>query len=143
MPLSDHEQRILEEIEKKLAEDDPRLAEQVSTTSLYSHLSRRIRWASVAFLLGFVLLLCFALSLWVAVAGFALMLVSSLLVFRYLRQMGRDQLRELQRGDRVKTESGEVGIGPICRPEKLISFRTGPNEGKWRDREFRSADAVA
>lgn len=105
MPLSDHEQRILEEIERKLAEDDPRLAEQVSTTSLYSHLSRRIRWASVAFILGFVLLLCFALALWVAVVGFALMLASALLVFRYLRQMGRDQLRALQQGDRFSFAS--------------------------------------
>jgi hypothetical protein len=100
MPLSDHEQRILEEIERRLAEDDPRLAEQVSTTSLYTHLARRIRWASLAFLLGFVLLLCFALSLEVAVAGFAIMLVSALLAYRYLHQMGRDQLRALQDGDR-------------------------------------------
>ena len=62
MPLSDHEQRILEEIERRLAEEDPRLAEQVSNTSLYTHLARRIRWASLTFLVGFVMLLLFALS---------------------------------------------------------------------------------
>jgi hypothetical protein len=100
MPLSDREQRILEEIERRLSEEDPRLAEQVSTTSLYTHLARRIRWASLAFLAGFVLLLCFALSLEAAVAGFAIMLVSALLAYRYLRQMGRDQLRALQEGNR-------------------------------------------
>ena len=100
MPLSDHEQRILEDIERRLAEEDPRLVEQVESTSLYSHLARRIRWASLAFLLGFVMLLLFALSLWIAAAGFALMLLSALLIYRYLKQMGRDQVRALQQGDR-------------------------------------------
>jgi DUF3040 family protein len=100
MPLSDHEQRILEEIERRLAEEDPRLAEQVSTTSLYSHLARRIRWASLAFLVGFGMLLMFALSLWIAAAGFALMLLSALAIYRYLKQMGRDQVRALQQGGR-------------------------------------------
>ena len=100
MPLSDHEQRILEEIERRLAEEDPRLAEQVSNTSLYTHLARRIRWASLTFLLGFVMLLLFAVSLWVAALGFALMLLSTLLIYRYLKQMGRDQVRALQAGGR-------------------------------------------
>jgi Flp pilus assembly protein TadB len=100
MPLSDHEQRILEEIERRLAEEDPRLAEQVSNTSLYTHLARRIRWASLTFLVGFVMLLLFAVSLWVAAVGFALMLLSTLLIYRYLKQMGRDQVRALQAGGR-------------------------------------------
>ena len=30
MPLSEHEQRILEDIERRLEEDDPRLAEAVA-----------------------------------------------------------------------------------------------------------------
>jgi hypothetical protein len=100
MPLSDHEQRILEEIERQLSEEDPRLAEQVANTSLYSHLARRIRWASLAFLVGFAMLLAFWLVLWVAVAGFALMLLSTLMIYRYLKQMGRDQVRALQQGGR-------------------------------------------
>ena len=45
MPLSDHEQRILEEIERRLAEDDPKLDEHVGRTDLYTHLARRIRLA--------------------------------------------------------------------------------------------------
>jgi ABC-type bacteriocin/lantibiotic exporter with double-glycine peptidase domain len=96
MPLSDHEQRILEEIERRLAEEDPRLAEQVANTSLYSHLARRIRWASLTFVVGFLMLLLFGLWLWVAAAGFALMLLSTLMIYRYLKQMGRDQVRALQ-----------------------------------------------
>jgi Flp pilus assembly protein TadB len=118
MPLSDHEQRILEEIERRLAEEDPRLAEQVSNTSLYTHLARRIRWASLTFLVGFVMLLLFALSLWVAAVGFALMLLSTLLIYRYLKQMGRDQVRALQQGGRFSLAaflarmSGRFKCGP-------------------------------
>jgi hypothetical protein len=98
MPLSEHEQHILEEIEARLAEEDPRLA--VSRTSLYTHLARRIRWASIAFLLGFVMLMLFWASLWVAMAGFGVMLLSALLVYRYLKQLGRDQVRAIQQSGR-------------------------------------------
>jgi hypothetical protein len=73
VPLSEHEQRILDEIERRLVEEDPRLP---ARTSLTSHLLRRVRWGLVAFALGF-----------------ALMLGSALLVYHYLRRMGRDQMR--------------------------------------------------
>ena len=96
MPLSPDEQRILEEIEQRLSEEDPRLAEQVSRTSLYTHLARRIRWSLLAFLAGFVMVMAFWASLYVAAAGFGVMLASSLLVYRYLKQLGRDQIRVMQ-----------------------------------------------
>jgi len=95
MPLSDHEQRILEEIEKRLHEEDPRLAEAVSKTSPYKHAIRRIRWGVVAFVLGFVMLLLFQVSVWVAIGGFSVMLFSTLLVYHQLRRLGRDQVREV------------------------------------------------
>jgi DUF3040 family protein len=104
MPLSEHEQRILDEIEKRLAEEDPRLVESVTRTSLITHHLRRIRWSLVAFVGGFVLLMLFALprfGIWAAVGGFAVMLASALLVYHYLKQMGRDQLRQIERGGRL------------------------------------------
>lgn len=97
MPLSPDEQRILEEIEQRLSEEDPRLAEQVARTSLYTHLARRIRWSALAFGAGFLMLMAFPVALWVAAAGFCVMLASSLLVYRYLKQLGRDQVRLMQR----------------------------------------------
>ena len=96
MPLSEHEQRILEEIERRLAEEDPRLVEHVGRTDLYSHLSRRIRFAVLGFFVGFVMILLFVLSVWVAAAGFVVMVLSALLVYRYLGQLGRDQVRAMQ-----------------------------------------------
>jgi len=99
VPLSDHEQRILEEIERRLAEDDPKLVEQVGRTDLYTHLARRIRLAAIAFVLGCFLLLLFVVSPWgpwVAAVGFVTMIGSALLIYRYLGQLGRDQIRALQ-----------------------------------------------
>ncbi len=93
MPLSEHEQRILEEIEKKLAEEDPRLVQSVTKASVSAHAWRRIRWGMVAFFAGFVLLLFFVASIWFAVVGFGVMLASGLLIYHYLKRMGRDQLR--------------------------------------------------
>ena len=88
MPLSDHEQRILEEIERRLAEEDPKLVEQVGRTDLYRHLARRIRLAALAFVVGFCMILAFAISVWVAAVGFVVTVLSALLIYRYLGQLG-------------------------------------------------------
>lgn len=97
MPLNDHEQRILDEIERKLAEEDPNFVDQVGRTDLYTHLARRIRLAAAAFVLGLVMLvLLFAVWVWFAVVGFVVMLLSAVLIYRYLGQLGRDQIRALQ-----------------------------------------------
>jgi lysophospholipid acyltransferase (LPLAT)-like uncharacterized protein len=93
MPLSEHEQRILEEIEQRLAEEDPRLVHSVSKSTVTSHAWRRIRWGIAAFFLGFVLLLFFAWSIVFAIVGFAVMLSAGLLIYGYLKKMGREQLR--------------------------------------------------
>ena len=96
MPLSEHEQRILEEMERRLAEEDPRLVEAVEKATVSGHALRRIRWGLGSFVVGFVFLMFFPVSVWIAVGGFAVMLGSSLLVYHYLRKLGRDQLRSIE-----------------------------------------------
>lgn len=91
MPLSPDEQRILEEIEKRLTEEDPRLVESVTRASVTGHALARVRWGIAGFVAGFVLLLFFVLSIWFAVGGFAVMLASGLVVYHYLRRIG-DQI---------------------------------------------------
>ena len=51
MPLSDHEQRILAEIERRLLEEDPKFAHQVGS-SFRAHLARRLKLAVAGFILG-------------------------------------------------------------------------------------------
>jgi hypothetical protein len=98
MPLSEHEQRILEQYEKEL-QQDPHLAKRIGRTSLYTHMARRVRLAITSFFAGFVMLLLFFISLWVAVVGFVLMLLSGLVIYHYLKRIGREQL--MARGGRL------------------------------------------
>jgi hypothetical protein len=98
-PLSPDEQRVLEEMERRLLEEDPRLARTVA--SLTSHIARRIRWGGVAFIAGFVMLMLFPISLWIAVAGFGVMLAAALLIYQQFKRLGRDQIRDWSRGGRL------------------------------------------
>ena len=100
MPLSPDEQRILDEIEQRLAEEDPRLVETVSRTSLSAHLSSRIKWALLAFLAGLVMLMLFPVELWLGAIGFGVMLASALLIYRYLKQLTKEQIRAMQQSGR-------------------------------------------
>jgi hypothetical protein len=101
MPLSDHEQKVLQEIEKRLQEEDPRFADQYARHSLHSHLARRIRWGVLGFVTGFVMLILFVVSVWVALIGFCVMLVSALFVYQQLRHMGREQIRAISTSERT------------------------------------------
>jgi Protein of unknown function (DUF3040) len=86
MPLSDHEQRILAEIERRLLEEDPKFAHQVGS-SFRAHLARRLKLAVVGFVLGLVILVVgFVNYVAVGVAGFVIMLAS---VFLFVRTMRR------------------------------------------------------
>ena len=57
MPLSEDEQRILSEIEQRLYESDPQLAREVSSTTVYTHAIRGMKWAALGFVAGVALLL--------------------------------------------------------------------------------------
>ncbi len=116
MPLSPDEQRILDEIEQRLAEEDPRLVETVSRTSLSTHLARRIRWSFLAFVAGFVMLMLFPVELWIAAVGFAIMLASALLIYRYLKQLTLDQVRAMQQSGRFSIAAILARLSGRMRP---------------------------
>ncbi len=63
MPLSEHEQRIIEEMERRLAEEDPRLVEAVARASVAGYALRRVRWGIAGFIAGFVMLMLFFASI--------------------------------------------------------------------------------
>jgi hypothetical protein len=77
MPLDDREQRILEEIERQFYEEDPKLAETVRTAGLASISTRNLKWAILALAVGAGLMFgFFTRSTFVALAGFAVMVLS-------------------------------------------------------------------
>lgn len=90
MPLSEHEQRILQEIEARLAESDPALAREVGSTTLYTHALRNIKWSALGFVGGMVLMVASLSTHWaIAFLGFVVMLGCALAIERNARKMGR------------------------------------------------------
>ncbi|MGI9642013.1 MAG: DUF3040 domain-containing protein [Acidimicrobiia bacterium] len=78
MPLNEHEQNILDEIERQLYEDDPKLAEMVSKAVRSGRDRWKMRLAAVLFVVGGVVMFAsFTQSLIVAGAGFLLMVASA------------------------------------------------------------------
>src|SRR4051794_21530381 len=52
VPLSDHEQRLLDQIERALYAEDPKFASAVRSTDPKVHYKRRIWKAAIGFVLG-------------------------------------------------------------------------------------------
>jgi hypothetical protein len=87
MPLDDREQRILEEIERRFYQDDPRLAESVRDARLATSSSRHLRWAGLGFVVGAGLMFGFFTSeTLIALAGFAAMVASVVWMVAILRR---------------------------------------------------------
>ena len=73
MPLSEHEERILAEIERQLEADDPRFMAPTKRVAGGTASRRRLIGAVVAFVLGFVCLLGLVFNPALAYVGFAVM----------------------------------------------------------------------
>ncbi|WP_067186456.1 DUF3040 domain-containing protein [Microtetraspora niveoalba] len=79
MPLSEHEQRLLDQIEQALYAEDPKWANAVRISDPRSHYKRRLVKASIGFALGVVLLMVGVVAnIWLGVAGFVVMLATCL-----------------------------------------------------------------
>ena len=97
MPLSEDEQRILHEIEQQFYETDPALARAVGSTTLYRHAFRNLKYATMLFIVG-VMVLVFALvsvGFVAAFAGFLVMLGAALWFERNARKLGRAGLQQV------------------------------------------------
>lgn len=93
MPLSDREQRILQDIEARLRQEDPKFARQVGTITVTSQIRWRIKLAVAGFVLGLLLLLSIVpfQSILPGIAGFVVMLGSVVLGGNQLKRLGQDQ----------------------------------------------------
>ncbi len=78
MPLSEHEQRLLEQMERALYAEDPKFASSLRGKDPRSNFRRRVLLAAVGFVVGVVLLMTGLVAQVVAVSvvGFLAMLVS-------------------------------------------------------------------
>ncbi|MFR9791662.1 DUF3040 domain-containing protein [Streptomyces sp. MB22_4] len=76
MPLSEHEQRMLEQMERALYAEDPKFASALEGSGLRTYTRRRVYQAVAGFLVGIALLMAgmVAQLIWISVVGFLVML---------------------------------------------------------------------
>jgi hypothetical protein len=88
VPLSEHEQRLLEQMERALSAEDPKFASALRGADPRTHYRRRVVKASVGFLVGIALLMTGVMTRWpISVVGFVIMLVSAFLALSSWRQI--------------------------------------------------------
>lgn len=112
MPLSEHEQRILAELEESLSRQDPNFADRVANETVYRHAGRQCKWAALFFVLGLVVLVAFyAMSVVLGLFGVAIMFASAVIFERNLRRMGKASWHDITRSLHEDEPSGaESGI---------------------------------
>jgi hypothetical protein len=76
VPLSEHEQRMLEQMERALYAEDPKFATALEGSGLRAYTRRRVYQAVAGFLVGIALLMSgmVAQQIWISVVGFLVML---------------------------------------------------------------------
>jgi hypothetical protein len=114
VPLSEHEQRILAELEESLVRQDPEFAERVRSESVYRHAGRYCKWAAATFVVGVVVLVAFfAKTPVVGFIGVVIMFGSAVVFERNLRRMGRAGWHDLTRprdGEQSKASAASSGF---------------------------------
>lgn len=87
MPLSEEELRLLEQMERALVEEDPKLASTLRGTSLRRVVRRRAIVAGACFAVGVTVLMAGAITeFWVVgIVGFVIMLASATIAVTALR----------------------------------------------------------
>ena len=90
VPLSENEQRILQDIESHFYESDPDLAREVSKTTVYTHALRNFKWAVCGLLAGMVIMVAtISFHPLYAFCGFLWSFSALLFVAYSLRDLGR------------------------------------------------------
>jgi len=117
VPLSDHEQRILRQIERQFQQEHW-LARALRVPQERDHAARNAKRASAGFVLGLVALLISFTSSWVVgLIGFVVMLACAATLVQSVRRLARDQF------DRH-------GLRPWSRDDSDDGHHQGPM-GKW------------
>jgi len=99
MPLSEHEQRILEEIERRLVADDPKFARDVASGGPQGAALKRVKRAVALFVAGFALLIAGLLLggnvlILLGIGAFAVMVASAALIASGIKQVSRERPAE-------------------------------------------------
>ncbi|MEU8624039.1 DUF3040 domain-containing protein [Streptomyces sp. NPDC048669] len=128
MPLSEHEQRMLEQMERALYAEDPKFATALEGSGLRTYTRRRVYQAVAGFLVGIALLMAgmVAQQIWISVVGFLVMLGCAVLAVTGWRKAPKP-------GEQQTAGTGTGGEGERRQPKQR---RTVMNriEQRWQRR---------
>jgi len=144
VPLSEEELRLLEQMERALVAEDPKLASTLRGTTLRASARRRAVLAGGVFVVGIAVLMTGAVMhvIWLAVVGFVVMLASAYVALSAWR--GQNQAPErpaeqagpghptfsvIEGGGRGRKRSGRSAKQPQSHQSMMARF-----EERWRRR---------
>ncbi len=123
MPLSEHEQRLLEQMERALYAEDPKFASALRGADLRTHFRRRAYQAMAGFVLGVALLMTGLVinMIPISIVGFLVMLACAVLAVSNWRRI---------------PGPGEIAAasGPAPRRHRQRTKFTDRLEERWRRR---------
>ncbi|MGW6569915.1 DUF3040 domain-containing protein [Streptomyces sp. NPDC054975] len=124
MPLSEHEQRMLEQMERALYAEDPKFATALEGSGLRTYTRRRVYQAVAGFLVGIALLMAgmVAQQIWISVVGFLVMLGCAVLAVTGWRKAPKPGEQQA---------SGEAAGGRRTRQRRSMMNRI---EERWQRR---------
>ncbi|CBG73785.1 MULTISPECIES: DUF3040 domain-containing protein [Streptomyces] len=126
MPLSEHEQRMLEQMERALYAEDPKFASALEGSGLRTYTRRRVYQAVAGFLVGIALLMAgmVAQQIWVSVVGFLVMLGCAVLAVTGWRKAPKP-------GEQPAGATGSAGGRRQARQRRSMMDRI---EQRWQRR---------
>jgi Flp pilus assembly protein TadB len=127
VPLSEEEQRLLEQMEEALAAEDPKFVSALRGASARTHHKRLTILAVCGFVIGIAVLMTGAVVAVtaLAVAGFVVMLGSAYVALSHFRRMGEPDLP-----DNVHPMNRPKGSGSPARQSGFMNRM----EDRWRRR---------
>ncbi|MFD7512169.1 DUF3040 domain-containing protein [Streptomyces sp. NPDC059853] len=131
MPLSDHEQRMLEQMERALYAEDPKFATALEGSELRTFTRKRVYQGIAGFLVGIALLMggMVAQLIWLSVVGFVIMLGCAVVAVTGWRK-----------GPAPVEGAGTGGGGRGHRPHKPKRSMMTRMEERWQRRRDERGD---
>ncbi|XCM32713.1 DUF3040 domain-containing protein [Streptomyces parvus] len=128
MPLSEHEQRMLEQMERALYAEDPKFATALEGSGLRTYTRKRVYQAVAGFLVGIALLMAgmVAQQIWISVVGFLVMLGCAVLAVTGWRKAPKP-------GEQQQAAAGGGDSGARRRPRQRRSMMNRI-EQRWQRR---------
>ena len=109
MPLSEHEQRVLHELEQALYQQDPAFADRVRSESVYRYAGRYLKWSVLGFVVGLAVMLAFfTTSVFLGFVGVLIMFGSLVTFWTNVRRMGKAGWEDLGRSLRAQGVSNAL-----------------------------------